>query len=89
MAHSKFYKLYLKTAQWRARSAACLARARNRCQECGRPGSPRNPLQAHHLHYRSLGNESPADLQCLCKQCHRRADTQRRRITKLQRKRFS
>tara|TARA_R100000049_G_C1947210_1_gene92856 strand:- start:2144 stop:2500 length:357 start_codon:yes stop_codon:yes gene_type:complete len=33
-------------------------------------GEPKLILQVHHLHYRSMGNESSKDVEVLCKGCH-------------------
>lgn len=47
--------------------------ARYRCQRCGML----KPLEAHHLHYDTLGFEELSDLQALCRSCHDTADQQR------------
>jgi 5-methylcytosine-specific restriction endonuclease McrA len=86
---SAFYRAYIQSSAWRVRANACLARAGYRCQRCGRPGAPSNPLHAHHLIYIRLGHELPCDLLCVCRSCHRFEDRQRRSLSKLQRKRFS
>jgi hypothetical protein len=44
-----------------------------KCERCGRDG----PLDAHHLHYDTLGSEELCDLQALCRDCHERADRAR------------
>jgi 5-methylcytosine-specific restriction endonuclease McrA len=41
----------------------------NNCEGCGQRGA----LQAHHLHYSSLGYEEIFDLQALCADCHLKA----------------
>jgi 5-methylcytosine-specific restriction endonuclease McrA len=46
---------------------AVLARARGRCEDCGRA----LPLELHHNHYRSVGEEEPDDLSALCRDCHK------------------
>ena len=47
------------------------ARCRGECelcwQQCGQAG-----LELHHLHYRTVGAESPWDLLALCRVCHQR-----------------
>lgn len=40
------------------------------CQRCGMCG----PLEAHHRHYDTLGFEEIADLEALCRKCHKSAD---------------
>lgn len=86
---STFYRAYMKSHAWRLKARACLARARFRCQRCQKKGTQANPLQAHHLTYERLGHEHPADLQCLCKGCHRLADRQRQVLNRLRRQRFA
>jgi 5-methylcytosine-specific restriction endonuclease McrA len=43
-------------------------RASGCCEDCGE----RLALQLHHLHYDTIGCESPEDLQALCDGCHER-----------------
>lgn len=61
------YEDYLRTPEWRERSAACKAAAGHRCQLCYAPGA----LQAHHRTYERRGHEEPGDLIALCDSCHR------------------
>ena len=42
-------------------------RAQNKCEDCG----ARTFLVTHHLHYQTLGCETPTDLVLLCRDCHR------------------
>ena len=42
-----------------------------KCEICGNSG----PLDAHHLHYDTLGLEELGDLQALCRDCHAHTDT--------------
>lgn len=44
-----------------------------RCEGCGSIGN----LEAHHLHYDTLGFEELCDLQALCRNCHEKADQRR------------
>lgn len=46
-----------------------LARAWGKCEECAH----RAVLDLHHLHYRTVGEESPEDLKALCRDCHHAA----------------
>jgi 5-methylcytosine-specific restriction endonuclease McrA len=46
---------------------AVLQRAQGRCEECEAP----LPLELHHLHYDSVGCETPLDLSALCRDCHK------------------
>lgn len=41
-------------------------RAYYRCESCSRDG----PLELHHRHYNSQGEEKPEDLYALCRDCH-------------------
>lgn len=43
-----------------------------KCEHCGRDGT--GTLDAHHLHYDTLGFEELCDLEALCRGCHKRAD---------------
>jgi 5-methylcytosine-specific restriction endonuclease McrA len=63
------YYAYITSLAWKARAAACKARAKWRCEECGARGNGYS-LEAHHLHYRTLGHERARDLVCLCADCH-------------------
>jgi 5-methylcytosine-specific restriction endonuclease McrA len=45
-----------------------LAAAGYRCERCGFSG----PLELHHKHYASLGNERLTDVEMLCRKCHER-----------------
>jgi hypothetical protein len=42
-------------------------RSKGYCEGCLKPGLPG---EFHHLHYRSLGRETPNDLAYLCRDCH-------------------
>jgi hypothetical protein len=61
------YEDYLRTPEWRERSAACKRRAGHRCQLCNTGGM----LHAHHRTYERRGNEEEGDLIALCDGCHR------------------
>lgn len=50
-----------------------LARDGYRCKACGWPGTPDNPLQVHHIQYRSRGGTNEmANLVTLCRKHHMR-----------------
>jgi 5-methylcytosine-specific restriction endonuclease McrA len=55
MIHSPLYRLNFKTIHWDVTRKIVYARARGRCEKC----SDLAPLQIHHRHYRTLGQESP------------------------------
>lgn len=65
------YESYLRGAAWR-RSPARLGELRSaerRCRLCDR-GAPETRVEVHHRTYARLGRERPADLCCLCRDCH-------------------
>ena len=45
---------------------AVLERAHNECEDCYGD----MPLELHHLHYNTQGEETPDDLVALCRSCH-------------------
>ena len=48
-----------------------------RCEECESRGSKKNPLEYHHIVYRSNGgSDARSNLQILCKRCHRKVHRQ-------------
>lgn len=64
------YQVYLASPHWRDTRKAAIERARYRCEECA-AHIDYVYLEVHHLHYHTVGNERPEDLQVLCKPCHR------------------
>jgi 5-methylcytosine-specific restriction endonuclease McrA len=60
------YNAYLRTAQWRAKSIAVIARDGGMCLGCGN----RRAMQAHHLTYAHLFHEPLFDLVAVCRECH-------------------
>lgn len=66
------YRRYLRSASWKTTPARreALARARGRCERCGKR---RRGLHPHHLTYRRVGRERAADFLVLCAACHRDA----------------
>lgn len=71
------YAYYLRSLAWKERRAMALSHYGYQCGKCGQQA---NRLEVHHRHYKTVGNESVADLQVLCQPCHH--DTH---ATKLQR----
>lgn len=59
------YQRYLKSRDWYDFSLAIMALAGGACGQCGEPAD-----DVHHLHYRTIGNESPCDVIPLCRSCH-------------------
>jgi 5-methylcytosine-specific restriction endonuclease McrA len=67
----------LKSDRWKQLRAEVIQEMEGRCEACGYPG--RNRLHLHHKHYKTLGLEARSDVELLCKWCHEKADTGRRR----------
>ena len=76
------YSQALKSTHWRKLGLEVANRAGKRCEAVHRgercPNTPKK-LQVHHLHYRTLGNETLADVIGLCAGCHEIADRRRER----------
>jgi 5-methylcytosine-specific restriction endonuclease McrA len=75
----KEYAAYLRSPAWKALRLVVFERDLWACRSCGDcagyfVSGKRDPrgLECDHLHYRSWMRESPADLQTLCRPCHRR-----------------
>lgn len=72
MIHTSFgetvetYPDYLHTRWWRAIRDRMFQERGHECEVC----FSANRLHIHHLHYRTIGCEKPADLQILCRNCH-------------------
>jgi len=60
------YEAYLRSAVWRERRNAILARASGRCELC----EISDAVQVHHLTYIRLGSELLTDLLAVCANCH-------------------
>lgn len=66
----EFYRRYLASAEWRRRRADRIALDGGVCVVCKHDGSI-YPLQVHHIHYASLGDENVLhDLMTVCSKCH-------------------
>jgi len=80
--HSVRYEHHIDgfCAYWQNLRHRLFVVAAHRCQRCGAHG----PLEAHHLHYDTLGFEELDDLQALCRKCHQIADGQRTYTTALE-----
>ena len=60
------YKTYLASREWRLKRKEVIEDQWNRCGRC-----QATPIEnVHHLHYKTVGYESPRDLQGLCRPCH-------------------
>ncbi len=65
----KEYNKYLKSNDWKMRKKEFIRMADYKCETCEEEDKI---LHVHHLHYRSLGNESFEDVLVLCISCHER-----------------
>src|SRR5438128_393050 len=74
--HSLEYRARIASSGWERMRIERIAASYGKCEGCRRYLP--NELQLHHLHYRTLGNEQPEDLDLLCRKCHERADASRR-----------
>lgn len=81
--HTPEYIAYLKSPRWKKFRQDILKFRAYRCQDCLTLGSSYT-LQVHHLHYDTLGHESPDDVLLLCSTCHEKADREREEEVKLQ-----
>jgi hypothetical protein len=74
----KVYEDYLKSDIWKELRYAVLKRADGRCENCGALFSSNKKLDVHHKNYDRIGGtEKLEDLQALCSNCHKIADTKR------------
>lgn len=64
---------YMKTAEWWDKRNAFF-KVFNCCVVCGDMEVASSRFEAHHLHYDTLGFESPWDLVPLCKDCHTKVE---------------
>lgn len=66
------YKAYLKSQEWALKVQQRLGIDDSQCQCCGCRGTSLNPLEIHHLHYRTIGEEDVySDIVTLCRACHK------------------
>lgn len=72
--HSRQYRLYIQSKEWREKRKIFLSRTAPFCEKCGREFKR---LEVHHKHYRTLGNERHEDVDVLCQRCHRQEDEKR------------
>ena len=76
------YSTYIQTPEWKRKAQQRLQIDSYTCQLCRTNGTQWNPLQVHHVNYKSLGNENPyTDLITLCDSCHRHVHKMMNRIT--------
>lgn len=68
------YINYMKSDKWRSIARQRMEIDNYKCVGCGCEGTPKNPLEVHHLSYKHLGNEAGwiyEDLVTLCHSCHK------------------
>ena len=58
---------YGQTFHWKTFRKSILKGRSNVCESCGHSFYT---MHVHHLHYKSIGRESPSDVQLLCEICH-------------------
>jgi hypothetical protein len=80
------YAQRISGADWKALRRDVIEQRGNRCELCSHEGGS---LILHHLHYKSMGNELPKDVQLLCSTCHQQADEERAVENRFGRRRIS
>ncbi len=60
------YEDYLRSPHWIKFRRRLLQQRGAKCEWCG----ARKRLEVHHLHYRTLGQETSVDVAVLCYKCH-------------------
>lgn len=75
------YRAYLESDAWKRFRVKAIKATASRCERCG-AWKFDHELQVHHLHYKTLGNESLEDVEVLCLACHEQADKQRQSQTR-------
>jgi len=68
------YAHRISSTEWKSLRREIIEQRGNRCELCRHEGGS---LVLHHLHYKSMGNEQPEDVQLLCSTCHEPADEKR------------
>ena len=68
MGRSIEYERYIKSEIWARRRWLRIIAANFECESCHSPHS----LDCHHKNYARLGYEADADLEVLCRYCHRK-----------------
>ncbi len=84
-AHSAEYRRRLSSADWKRLRAELISEQLGFCARCNRYRL--DSLELHHLHYKTLGHETKADLELLCRECHPFADSERFQRMSMERRR--
>jgi len=67
--HKKvYYYDYIKSDKWKELTLRFGLFKGEKCEKC----FSKQNLQTHHIHYKTLGNESFSDLMLLCGDCHKK-----------------
>lgn len=69
------YRKYIASDDWRNRRKQFIEESPMKCERCEIPRwlaqlAYDQDFHVHHKHYRTLGAESPDDLEILCRRCH-------------------
>ena len=72
--YQQAYAKYIHSPEWRKLCKLVKARAKGKCERCGRTPSR---FTVHHRDYKNFRNESLKDLEGLCPECHAIADKER------------
>lgn len=74
------YQRYINGPRWRSFRRLAIEAADDRCQRCGTPDyDDPDPLEVHHLHYDTIGNEAFTDVIVTCVPCHAALDPNRKK----------
>ena len=66
---------YYQSETWKILRETCFQMAGYICQRCGNPGRQMGgfvTLHCHHRTYINFGQENLEELECVCKDCHKR-----------------
>ena len=72
--YNQAYTRYIHSPEWRKLCKLVKARARGKCERCGKTPSR---FTVHHKDYQNFRNESLTELEGLCPECHVIADKER------------
>lgn len=70
------YNAYIRSARWKNLRKDLIKLRAGLCDRCHRFFGE-GGLEVHHLTYERLGNERMADLEVVCRRCHKPADQER------------
>lgn len=70
------YRKHITSEKWKKLRERVIAKRGKKCQKCR---STTRPLQLHHKHYDTFGNERMKDVRLLCMDCHIIEDKKRRK----------